>query len=253
MLQEILTLLFLVFFLCAAVIENGYLWRWLYAASTDQDETYYFRTDDGWRLAVHRYRPETPSPDGLPTILCHGLGANRYVFDLPESPSLAKYLRARGRDVWVAELRGSGMSDRPGFFLSDVPYSWTFDDHLSHDVPAIINHVMNRTGAQSVHWVGHSMGGMLICAYLSEQQTPRIRSAVTLGSPSDFSGTSMKALRILSRIRLFLKLFPVPPMPFNGRLVLPVANRVPGWLLGLFYPPNIAPKTTRRIVALGPN
>lgn len=251
MLQGMLTILFFVFFFCAAVIANGYLWRWFYAASTNQDETSYFRTDDGWRLAVHHYRPQDSPPVGPPVILCHGLTANRYIFDLPGSPSLAKYLRSQGRDVWVAELRGSGMSDRPGFFVSDVPYSWTFDDYLTHDVPAIINHVLSRTGAQSIHWVGHSMGGMLICAYLAQQSSARIRSAVTLGSPSDLSKTHMKALRILSRFRLFLKLFPVPPMPFNGRLVLPIANRVPGWLLGLFYPPNIAVQTTRRVVALG--
>ena len=75
---------------------------------------------------------------GFPVILCHGLDANRYLFDIQGAPSLADFLRRHGRDVWVAELRGSGMSDRPGIKHSDVPYSWGFEDHLRHDVPAII-------------------------------------------------------------------------------------------------------------------
>ena len=70
-------------------------------------------TTDGWRLAVHHYRPPNEA-SGTPVILCHGLSANRYVFDLPAGPSLAQFLRDHGRDVWVAELRGSGMSARPG-------------------------------------------------------------------------------------------------------------------------------------------
>ena len=251
MLQEILTAVFTVLFLCVAVIINGYFWGWFYSGSTDQDETSYFRTDDGWRLAIHHYRPQGRSTDEIPVVLCHGLGANRYIFDAPGSPSLARFLSKRGRDVWVAELRGSGMSDRPGIFLADVPYSWTFDDHLHYDVPAIISHVINRTSAGTIHWVGHSMGGMLIHAYLSEHKCPAICSAITLGAPTDFSKTTMKAIIILSRMRFALRLMPIPPMPFNGRLVVPIADRVPACLLGLFYPPNIAPDVARRIVALG--
>jgi pimeloyl-ACP methyl ester carboxylesterase len=250
MLEYVLTAVFVLITVGAALIINGYFWGWFYAASTCQDETHYFLADDGWRLAVHRYRAKGP-PKGAPVVLCHGVGANRYIFDLPGAHSLARFLSKRGRDIWVVELRGSGMSDRPGLLYSNVPYSWTFDDHLNYDVPAVINQVIVRTGAPAVHWIGHSMGGMLIQAHLAEQDRPRICSAVTLGSPVDFSKVRMRAVRILSKMRNFLKLTPIPPMPFNGRLVIPVAHRIPGYLFGLFYPPNIDSPVVKRIIAVG--
>ena len=146
----------LVYCLVAAVILPivcGYLWNGFYAAPTGQDETFYVRADDGWRLAVHHYRPQA-GVRGLPVLLCHGLSSNRYTFDLPGSPGLARFLSDHGRDVWVAELRGSGMSDRPGLFRADVPYSWAFEDHLCRDLPAIISRV-----ARADRGPGSPLGG----------------------------------------------------------------------------------------------
>lgn len=232
-----------------AYVANGYFWNWLYRYRTSQDETFFFRAVDGWKLSIHHYRPEG-KVRGLPVILCHGMGSNRYAFDSPGAPSLALFLRNRGRDVWVAELRGSGMSDRPGLLFSDVPYSWGFDDHLDRDLPPIISRVLELTGAPAAHWIGHSMGGMLIEAFLARHDTPPLASATAVGSPADFSKMSFQALLVLARLRTFLWLTPFPPMPFNGRLVLPIAHSMPRWLLGLFYPPNIDPRVSREIVAL---
>lgn len=231
------------------VIAIGYFWCWIYACPSSEDETAYTRTRDGWRLALHRYRGGATT--GLPVILCHGMGANRYVFDLKGAPSLARYLKKKGRDVWVVELRGSGMSDRPGFATSDVPYTWTFEDHVQRDLPAVIDYVLKRTRARAVHWVGHSMGGMAGLAYVAEQGEPPIASMAALGSPVDFSKMRMRAFPIMAKFRNFLCLTPVPPMPFIGRLIIPIAHKLPRYLLGLFHSPNITPSTARRIVALG--
>lgn len=249
MVQTLLHIVFSALAVAVAFVLNGYFWGWLYRTTTEQDETLYFRTRDGWRLALHHYRA-SGNMSGLPVILCHGMGANRYVFDTSPAPSLARFLTRHGRDVWVPELRGSGMSDRPGLFYSDVPYAWGFDDHVIHDVPAIIGEVRRRTGAASVHWIGHSMGGMLIEAHLASQKEPPVASAVALGAPVDFSKMSIVILRILARLRWSLKLTPLPPMPFNGRLILPVAHKLPRWLIGLFNPPNVDASVSRRIVAL---
>jgi pimeloyl-ACP methyl ester carboxylesterase len=249
MLETILNVIFGLASAVAVIIGIGYFWGWFYACPTSQDETGYVRTSDGWRLAVHRYCEGKPT--GLPVVLCHGMSANRYPFDIKGAPSLARYLKARGWDVWVAELRGSGMSDRPGFLTADVPYTWTFEDHLRKDLPAIINYVLERTGAPAIHWIGHSMGGMLGLAHVAAQTDPPIASMVAMGSPVDFSKMRMRAFPILAKLRWLLYLTHVPPMPFIGRLIIPVAHKLPRCLLGLFQPSNITPSIARRVVALG--
>jgi pimeloyl-ACP methyl ester carboxylesterase len=250
MLETLLTALFVITGIVLFVVLNGYLWEMLYFSRTREDYTSYLLTSDGWRLAVHRYCPTKPRA-GYPVVLCHGLDSNRFIFDLVPGPSLARFLTENGRDVWVAELRGAGMSDRPGFLGTEVPRDWTFEDHLQYDVPAIIHHVLSETGASRIHWVGHSMGGMLIQAYLAAHSDAPIASAVTAGAPANFAVIRMKALRMLANLRNFLRLFPVAPMPFNGRLILPIAHKLPGFLLGLFHPPNISASVVRKIVAVG--
>jgi pimeloyl-ACP methyl ester carboxylesterase len=183
-------------------------------------------------------------------ILCHGLSSNRYSFDLPGGPSLAKFLKRQGWDVWVAELRGSGESDHPGVFRTDVPYAWHFEDHLREDVPAIITRVLELTGAPAVHWVGHSMGGLLVQAYLAANQNALIASAVTLGSPADFSRMDNKAFNVLLRLRWVARYHPIFPLPFLGRSVTPFAHRLHDFFHGIFYAPNVYPQTISKFLAL---
>ena len=249
MLESFLTFVYYLIMAVILVIVCGYWWGAWYSTPTGQDETFYLSSDDGWRLAVHHYRPHG-GPRGLPVILCHGLSSNRYSFDLPGSPGLARFLRDHGRDVWVAELRGSGMSDRPGLFRADVPYSWVFEDHLGSDLPAIIARVLELTGAPGAHWVGHSMGGLLVLAYLAQHDNPRLISAVTVGSPADFAKIHNKAFRTLLNFRGLLKYLPFSPLPFLARLVIPIAHRTSAYIAGPFYPPNTAPLAAKKAVAL---
>jgi len=257
MLQALLTVSFVVVIAIAVLIANAYFWRWLYACSTGEDETHYVMTADGWRLALHRFRPEGPA-SGLPVVLCHGVGSNRYSFVLPGAPSLAEFLRARGFDVWVAELRGSGMSDHPGVLRSDVPISWEFDDHLRHDVPAIISGVLRITGAPAVHWVGHSMGGMLILAHLGSDLDAPVASATTIGSPFDCSRYDEAAYRTapnlhtLLKLKRFLTICPIMPLPTFAKLLTPVAHRVADRILAVFHGPNIAPEVAGKVLGLCP-
>ena len=87
MLEAILTILFFIVLVHVLIIAVAYFWEWFYFAPTSQDETSYLVTEDGRRLAVHRYRPEAGAR-GHPVILCHGMISNRYIFDLPARPRL---------------------------------------------------------------------------------------------------------------------------------------------------------------------
>ena len=61
---------------------------------------------------------------------------------------------------------------------------WCVDDHLFKDLPAAVALVLEESGARQLHWVGHSMGGMLATGALSLQGylARSIRSVTMLGS-----------------------------------------------------------------------
>ena len=154
-----------------------------------QVQTHYTETSDGWRLQVDRYQPTKPDPANNPVVLCHGLSYNNRFWDLTKKTSLARYLAERGYDVWTVSLRGAGLSDQPvssvmrkiatgsidpNFLLTINQRSlgkaafseYSVDDHINYDVPAVIALVKEKTQAKKLHWVGHSMGGMIMFAYL---------------------------------------------------------------------------------------
>ena len=137
---------------------------------------------------------EQPDPAKLPVILCHGLGLNATFWTITDD-HLPLQLNARGYDVYVFDIRGSGENARPGRHdrinrrLRQTPFrergerSWNVDDLMRYDVPAILDYVQRETGHDRVNWVGHSMGGMLMFAFLELDSHPeRIANFVGMGS-----------------------------------------------------------------------
>ncbi len=249
MLEFVLSVIFFMFLCAGIVIGGAFFWRSYYLVKTNENEIHFISAPDGLRLALHRYTPSGEAK-GFPVVLCHGLGANRYCFDLEGAPSLAGHLRDLGMDVWVAELRGSGMSDKPGLFRSDVPCSWGFDDHLHKDVPAIVAAVLKKTGASRLHWVGHSMGGMLIRVCMSDNSELPLASAVTIGSPVDFSAMRNPRYKAVIRFKNLIRGFPVFPLALAAGFLAPIAPQVARVLIGAFHPPNMDPSAARRGLAL---
>lgn len=135
-----------------------------------------YETADGWRIAIRHY-----AGAGEPVVLLHGMAANHYNFDYRPEVSLAAHLQDRGFDVWVPELRGDPGAIPPSRLAAR---NFDFDDFARLDVPAAIEAVRGATGARKVHLVGHSMGGMLIYAALT-QELP-VASGVAIASPARF-------------------------------------------------------------------
>jgi predicted alpha/beta hydrolase len=148
-------------------------------AVSNADEVHFAPTPDGWRLALHRHRPRIPSA-AVPVLLCGGFSCNRHFMDYDDRYSLARFLARAGFDAWVLELRGRGLS-RPTAACHH-PGRWTFDDLAMVDVPAAVDHVVRHTGRE-VAWVGHSMGGLVLYAYLGTRSRPPVRAGVTIASP----------------------------------------------------------------------
>lgn len=139
-------------------------------------------TRDGWRLALYRYATARGA-HRTPVLLCHGMSSNRWNMDGPGRLSMARYLARKGYDAWIVELRGAGRSMRPNWW-NQKRYDWRFEDYVYHDAPAALRVVLRETGAEKIHWVGHSMGGMIAYALLMGPVQSKIASAVTLASPT---------------------------------------------------------------------
>ncbi|MCP4499418.1 MAG: alpha/beta hydrolase [Deltaproteobacteria bacterium] len=195
---------------------------------TGEDEVHYARTKDDWRIGLGRYRARGDSAKAKsrrqrPILLVPGLSANRYTFDIGEGRSLARSLSEQGYDVFVVELRGHGRSQRPQHGTSHS-YGWNFDTHLQQDVSAAIDLVLDVTGAPALHWVGHSMGGLLLYALLATESSPRICSGTTVGSTLEFAGAASD-FHVLKKILPFTALVDFIPVERIGTLLSPIAAR----------------------------
>ncbi|MBO9539439.1 alpha/beta fold hydrolase [bacterium] len=160
-------------------------------------ELSYLTTPDGARLALYHYPAADPIPGREPVLLISGFGVNRAALDFDDRFSWARRLAAEGFDTWLLEVRGSGLSRRAGI------YDGAFDDYLV-DARTAISHVRDRTGALKLHWVGYSLGGMLLYAALGSEEADLIRSGVAIESPVSLYGypldkTSLAALDVMER------------------------------------------------------
>ena len=81
-----------------------------------------------------------------PVLLCHGLGANRYNFDLGTRASLARFLQEAGFDVWSIDLRGRGGVGWRVWGEERSRGDHVFDDYVREDARAAIHHVRDGPG-----------------------------------------------------------------------------------------------------------
>ncbi len=214
-------------------------------------------TADGWMLGIRRVRPSVPDPTKRPVVLCHGLGLNGTFWTLTDD-NLPRQLADLGYEVFIPDLRGSGLSHRHGHIgwvnehLRQTPIlelgegSWTIEELVKYDVPAILEYVRSVTGSEQVDWVGHSLGGMLMFAYLEDEVEPR-RVANFVGMASSMlllDTPRVQMIRASRGIRQLLRLVS------TGRMARPLAYaRIPGLekVDGFYYSAeNVDPITASR-------
>jgi len=180
------------------------LWRRIYLIERKPNETHWLKTPDGWRIALHRFTPADKT-QATPVLLCHGLGGNSLFWNFSEDNSFARYLNKRGFDVWAIDLRGAGASTKPAL-SGAFKASYDFHDHLERDLYKAVEHVKRTSNSRKVHFVGHSMGGMLGYAYMSGPRKNDISRAVVLGSPG-----KLEWIRGLVKLKPLTKMLPYLP------------------------------------------
>ncbi len=154
----------------------------LYRETETAREIHTIRTPDGWHITLYRYCGDTP---GEPVLLCHGLSGNRFNFVYPLGRSTVDHLVNAGYDCWAIELRGCRSSTPPpGKQLHDV----CFEEYVRQDLPTAVAHILRNSDGERLHWIGHSMGGMLLYAYELVHGSDTLASGITLGTPPGFDG-----------------------------------------------------------------
>ncbi len=156
------------------------LWALIGGALAAEPVVHRVSTPDGAEIALHR-----SGGAGPPVVLVHGVSSNHRFWDLGPGASLADHLVEAGYDVWNLDLRGHGDALKLASGKRQRP-DWDLDDYGQGDLPAAFAHVRRVTGAERVHYVGHSMGGMVLAIYLASEGDAALASAVVVGSPLDF-------------------------------------------------------------------
>lgn len=124
---------------------------------------------------------ECGNEDGAPLLLVHGWGCSAFAFH--ENISA---LAAAGVRVFAPDLRGHGLSDKPG-------------DAASYGTAAIVQHIgqiADALGVKRFAIAGHSMGAALALRFAIAN--PRRVSSLGLISPVGTSGLKFAAI-----VRLF--------------------------------------------------
>lgn len=164
-------------------------------------EVRYVHARDGVRLASTEVsRPGlTPAPGAPVFLFLHGFAQNRAAF---LAGPLPRGFAELGAHVFLGELRGHGRSRLPGAALSH-----DLATHLDEDLPALVEHALARSGAERLHLVGHSMGGILGYAALARPIRDRLASLVTFAAPV-----------VLGRARPMVRLASLLALPALGAL-----------------------------------
>ncbi|XP_058981581.1 lipase 1-like isoform X2 [Musca domestica] len=121
-------------------------------------EKHFVTTKDNYILGMHRL----PRPGAPPIFMMHGLldSSATWIIMGPQNAP-AYYFYDNGYDVWLGNSRGNRYSRNHTTMDPDTdPEFWTFSWHEIgiHDLPAMIDYILQQTGFKKIGYFGHSQG-----------------------------------------------------------------------------------------------
>uniref|UniRef100_A0A1B6GJH8 Lipase n=1 Tax=Cuerna arida TaxID=1464854 RepID=A0A1B6GJH8_9HEMI len=145
-------------------------------------EEYSVVTEDGYILALTHIKSNSTK---LPVLMMHGVlaASEQWVLKGP-GQDLAFLLADEGHDVWLGDQRGNHYSRNHVKYNTSQSEYWDFSFHEAgmYDLPAFINTILNYTGSEQIHYVGHSMGTSVyyVMCSLRPEYNHLVRTAVHL-------------------------------------------------------------------------
>lgn len=227
--------------------ERARLQQWNIKETAER--VFFTTTQDGWQLAISHYRNNRLSSAHRhhPVLLCHGLGANRLLFDIDHQHSFAAWLLEQGYDVYAVDLRSHGLSEKPEQ-ASGKRWDWGFNAYCDADIPAAIDAVLADAGVEALHFIGHSMGGILLYCHAA-QSDPRIVSGIAVAATLDYSGHP-SIFHGLSRLVALTHLVPSMPMHWPALVCSKAAALGKPFMdSALVHPRNVDLQVYRRLTA----
>lgn len=136
-----------------------------------RESTEYWVMDGGYRIAYTHLRPPSEmASTGAPIIFLHG-GPGGYIHS--SIIEILAPIAASGRDVYLYDQSGTGLSDR-----RERPKDTTVSTHL-RDLESIVQ----KIGASEVSLIGHSFGGLLAALFASDN--PDLVDSLVLSAPAE--------------------------------------------------------------------
>ncbi len=196
------------------------------------DHNFRPNNDDGWRLDVTRYYdPDHVDAKKKPVLMIPGYGMNTFILNFhPTGPSMVEYLCQKGFEVWTANLRGQGGSEKLGGTLK-----YGFRELGLVDFPVVRDLVLQetKTGGEAIHAVGCSLGATVLYAYLAHHQKEhRFASMIAIGGPLRWDEVH-PLVKFAFQSPKVAALVPIRGTRTIAKTFLPLLKKVP-WLLSIY-------------------
>ncbi|XP_043481797.1 uncharacterized protein LOC122510908 [Leptopilina heterotoma] len=186
-------------------------------------------TDDDYILELHRIsggrnEAQNSTAKKQVVLMMHGLiGSSASWLITGPNRSLALTLADKNYDVWLGNNRGNTYSQKHKTKLETSYDYWDFSWHEfgMHDLPAMIDYVLNKTGAEKLLYVGFSQGctQLMVMGSLKPEYNDKIEFAI-LFAPAVFMGHTRGILTLASPIT-YLSMYEAEKM---GYFSIGVAN-----------------------------
>lgn len=209
---------------------------------------HFVKTKDNWDIALSAYTPKDKISKPYPVLLCHGLGSNRLAYNLDEEHSLALFLVAQGYDVYAVDLRGQGLSQKPDVNSKDKKWDWGFNEYAYEDLPVVLDEVLTLSGKDKLHYIGHSMGGILLYCLQGMNSELPIQSGMTIGSTLNYHN-SKTAFNLIAKLKPLTALINKAPIHLSALLSSKLSGISRAFIDTLYVcPENVETKNYQKLM-----
>jgi predicted alpha/beta hydrolase len=129
---------------------------------------------------LHVMHISQPGHSGIPILMIHGMVEDGRIFYHKSGKGLGSFMAQQGYDVYVADLRGIGLSTPKVSSTSTHGQTET----IQQDIPALIRFILEHSVHKKLHIMAHSWGGVYLNSTLLFQPEliPLVLSSTFFGS-----------------------------------------------------------------------